>query len=90
LWVFLGLGTAEVPVGEQGRRMRLVCTAYGHQQDPDRLLAALDRQQRRILAFRAGRSDSFSALKHRETLGSIRWTRQHAGVLAEALRAGPG
>lgn len=83
LWVFLGLGTGS-PY-EQGHRMRLVCDAYDHPAVPGSLLAALEWQQQRILAFRASRTDAFSALKHRETLESIRWTRQHHDVLSAAL-----
>jgi len=50
------------------------------------LLAALDRQQHRILDFRASRSDPFSATKHAEILTAMHWTARHRTTLESRLR----
>jgi len=91
LWTFLNLGSSSAPAGIQTHRMRHFCNAYatGDEQLGYRvrseLLAALDRQQHRILNFRAAQPDPFSAAKHAEILASIAWTQLHHATLAAHL-----
>ena len=91
LWTFLDLGIAPVPPAVQALRLRLFCDAYTADSSVDAsalradLLPALNRQQHRILAFRAAQPDAFSAQKHTEILTAIRWITTHARTLARHL-----
>lgn len=93
LWTFLGLGLAPDTPGDQARRMRQALDAYS-EHTPTRLkaaalraelLPAIRRQQERILAFRAGRNDDFSAARMAEILQSMNWVDRHRDELESIL-----
>jgi Ser/Thr protein kinase RdoA (MazF antagonist) len=92
LWKFLDLGSDE-PVGEQLRRARVFCDAYGDV-DVAGLPAAIDRRQREMLALceaaqAAGRSrpDMLAAARARVIRAHQAWLAAHAKDLTAALGA---
>jgi Ser/Thr protein kinase RdoA (MazF antagonist) len=93
LWVFLDLGSPHVLPHEQARRLRLFCDAYAHASPTPLdepalradLLPALNRQQHRILTYRARQTDDFSRQKHKEILTALHWASTHHTTLAAHL-----
>jgi len=93
LWTFLDLGRSPDAPVHLAQRMRQALDAYSWPPSVSlqpaaltlELLPAIHRQQERILAFRAGRSDDFSAARVAEILQSMSWVDQHHDELEATL-----
>ncbi len=88
-WTFLDLGR-DTPVAEQVRQVRLVCAAYGVPTDTA-FVAAVARQQHRILRYREQQAESspdarvraFSIERAERIRTEMAWFRSHTAELAQ-------
>jgi Phosphotransferase enzyme family len=93
LWLFLDLGAEDVDIRTQGRRIRMMCDAYGLDDGFDAIGAIAQSQQatleRSLGRLRSGGSESTIAYAR----DSVRWIRVSDGVARrplEGTRSGHG